>query len=115
MLLCNLTGLAFSTTKISAGRNSSALAGAPVVYFKSVKIFLQHCTIRSNFSCGVWNASIATNSVIAPYTKSRTSAFTSSIRQPKCFALRKASCLIRLCIKTSHCSSLVKGGENRYL
>lgn len=109
------TGFAFSTTNISAGRNSSALAGPPTVCFNKVNIFRQHRTIQSNFSCGDWNESMATSSVMALYTRSRTSAFTSSMLHTRCLALIQLSCRIRFCILESLSSSVVNGGENKIL
>lgn len=62
MLLCKRTGFAFNTTKISAGKNSSALAGPAEPCFSRVKIFLQLRTIQSSFSCGDGYESMEINS-----------------------------------------------------
>src|SRR5687768_17404152 len=115
MLLCIRIGFALSTTNINAGKNSSALAGPPALCLSSVKMLRQHLTIQSNFSCGVGNESIATNSVMELYTKSRTSEFTSSMLQIKCFAFNQFSCWIRRFTSESRSSSVVNGGENRIL
>lgn len=115
MLLCNRIGLALSTTNISAGRNSSALAGPPAVCFSNVNMLRQQRTIQSNFSCGVGKESIATSSVIELYTKSRTSEFTSSMLQIKCLAFNQLSCWIRRFTSESRSSSFVNGGEKRIL
>lgn len=62
MLLCNRTGFAFKTTKMSAGKNSSALAGPDEPCFNRVKMFRQLRTMQSSFSCGDGYESIDINS-----------------------------------------------------
>lgn len=59
-------------------------------------MFLQHRTMHSSFSGGVWYESMATRSEMATYTISRTVSTTSSMLQAKCWALIQLSCRILL-------------------